>query len=243
MHQIIMTGMSLNYSVISSSVIQYQWSTIKYSASVMDKSGGRKLGKENLFDRVLNVVCLSEEWIWDGGVTGVWSPYGAASEKRHCDGQLYNSSLLDRAEWRWLLMRISKFLAATAALEVQMLVCVSVCLSVTLATTVLKLKTVFSSEGLLKDFWRTSGGLLKDFWRTLDFRLYGLQNLIVYKSQPPGLPDLFYLVSAWSTACNLVTFQYSKLFTDSLLTNQLFMLMGILWLLVIAVMKIIFYFQ
>ena len=31
------------------------------------------------------------------------------------------------------------FLAATAALEVQMLVCVSVCVSVTLATTVLKL--------------------------------------------------------------------------------------------------------
>ena len=36
-----------------------------------------------------------------------------------------------------------KFLAATAALEVQMLVHVCVCLSITLATT---------SEGLLKDF-------------------------------------------------------------------------------------------
>ena len=35
-------------------------------------------------------------------------------------------------------------------------------------------------------------GLLKDFWRTLDFRLYGLQNLLVYKSQPQGLQDLLY---------------------------------------------------
>ena len=42
----------------------------------------------------------------------------------------------------------------------------SVCLSFTLATTVL-------------DFWRTFEGL------------YGLQNLLVYKSQPPGLRDLF----------------------------------------------------
>ena len=46
------------------------------------------------------------------------------------------------------------FLAATAALEVQMLVClsvcVSVCLSVTLATTVLKLKTL--KFLVLKDF-------------------------------------------------------------------------------------------
>ena len=41
------------------------------------------------------------------------------------------------------------------ALEVQMLVCVSVCLSVTLATTVLKLKTL--KFLVLKDFWMTSG--------------------------------------------------------------------------------------
>ena len=49
------------------------------------------------------------------------------------------------------------FLAATAALEVQMLVCLSVGLSVTLATTVLKLKTL-----KFLDF-RTSEGPLKDF--------------------------------------------------------------------------------
>ena len=44
----------------------------------------------------------------------------------------------------------SSFLAETAALEVQMLVCVCVCLCVTFATTVL-------------DFCRTYEGLLKDF--------------------------------------------------------------------------------
>ena len=44
-----------------------------------------------------------------------------------------------------------------AALEVQMLVCLSVCVCVTLATTVLDFCR--TSEGLL----RTSEGLLKDF--------------------------------------------------------------------------------
>ena len=59
--------------------------------------------------------------------------------------------------------------------EVQMLVCVSV----TLATTVL-------------DLWRTSEGLLKaSEGLPKDFGLYGLQNLLVYKSQPPGLQELF----------------------------------------------------
>ena len=62
-----------------------------------------------------------------------------------------------------VLNSVNTFLA-TAALEVQMYV--SVCLGVTLATTVV-------------DFW--SEGLLKD---------YGLQNLLVYKSQPPGFRDL-----------------------------------------------------
>ena len=47
----------------------------------------------------------------------------------------------------------------------------------------------------LLQLYRTSAGLLKDFWRTSkglpeDFRLYILQNL--YKSQPPGLRDLFF---------------------------------------------------
>ena len=59
------------------------------------------------------------------------------------------------------------FFFVTAALEVQMLVC----MCVNVATTVL-------------DFWRTSE-------RTLDFRLYGLQNSLVYKSQPPDIWDLF----------------------------------------------------
>ena len=40
--------------------------------------------------------------------------------------------------------------------------------------------------------FRTSKGFLKGFFRTLDFRLYRLQNFLVYKSQPPGLQDLFY---------------------------------------------------
>ena len=62
---------------------------------------------------------------------------------------------------------LQEFFAATAALEVQMLVCLCVCLSVTLATTVL-------------DFLRTSEGLPKDFG------LYGLQNLLIFKSQPLG---------------------------------------------------------
>ena len=97
-------------------------------------------------------------------------------------------------------------MAATAALEVQMLVCVSLrhtCYSCTKA-----LKDFWrTSEGLLRDFWRTSEGLVKDFWgtsegllkegllkdflRTFNFRFYGLPNLLVYKLQPPGLPDLF----------------------------------------------------
>ena len=46
--------------------------------------------------------------------------------------------------------------------------------------------TCHNCIGLLKDFWRTTEGLLKDFW------LYGLQNLLVYKSQPPGLQDLLF---------------------------------------------------
>ena len=53
------------------------------------------------------------------------------------------------------------------ALKVQMLVCVSFCPS-----------------HLLQLYW-TSKGLLH-FWRT-----FSLQNLLVYKSQPPGLQDLF----------------------------------------------------
>ena len=79
----------------------------------------------------------------------------------------------------------SWFLAATAALEVQMLVCVSVrhtCYNCTKALNfkVFRLKDFYrTSKGLLKDFWRTSEGLLENFWRTseglLDFRL---QNLL-----------------------------------------------------------------
>ena len=56
----------------------------------------------------------------------------------------------------------TRFLASTAALDVQMLVCVCI----TLATT-------------LMDFWRTSKrlpkdseGLSKDYWRSLDFMVY-----------------------------------------------------------------------
>ena len=56
---------------------------------------------------------------------------------------------------------IKLFLAATAALEVQMLVCVCVCVCVTLATTVL-------------NFCRTSAGLLQDFSRFFE----GLQGLL-----------------------------------------------------------------
>ena len=44
--------------------------------------------------------------------------------------------------------------------------------------------TCYNYTGLLKDFLRTSKGLLEDFG------LYALQNLLVYKSQPPGLWDL-----------------------------------------------------
>ena len=64
------------------------------------------------------------------------------------------------------------FLAATAALEVQMLVCLCVCASHMLQlhwTSAGLLKDFWgllrTSDGLLKDFWRTSKGLLKDFWR------------------------------------------------------------------------------
>ena len=60
----------------------------------------------------------------------------------------------------WCMLTV--FLAATAALEVQKLVCVSVCVSVTLATTVLK-EFWRTSKGLLTDFQRTSWGLLKEF--------------------------------------------------------------------------------
>ena len=45
--------------------------------------------------------------------------------------------------------------------------------------------TCYNYTGLLKDFWRISKGLPNDFG------LYGLQNLLVYKLQPPGLRDLF----------------------------------------------------
>ena len=38
---------------------------------------------------------------------------------------------------------------------------------------------------------------MRDFWRTLDFRLYGLQNFLVYKSQPRGLRDLFMMFSTF----------------------------------------------
>ena len=51
-------------------------------------------------------------------------------------------------------------------------VSMSVCLCVTLATTVLKIWTLKFLD------WRNSEGLLKEFWRT-------------YKSQPPGLWDLY----------------------------------------------------
>ena len=65
------------------------------------------------------------------------------------------------------------FLAATAALEVQMLVCLCVCHTCYKGTKALNFQFF-----RLKDFDRTSGGLLKDFG------FYGLQNLLVYKSQP-----------------------------------------------------------
>ena len=72
-----------------------------------------------------------------------------------------------------------EFFAVTAALEVQMLIC----LSVTLATTVLKLKTL-----KFLDFRLWTLRLLRNF------RLYGLPNLLVYKSHPPGLRDLLMYV-------------------------------------------------
>ena len=49
----------------------------------------------------------------------------------------------------------------------------------------------------LKEFCRTSAGLPKDFCRTfeglwaLDFMVYKIY--LVYKSQPPGLRDLFFI--------------------------------------------------
>ena len=55
-----------------------------------------------------------------------------------------------------------------------------------------------TSVGLLQDFCRTSVGLLQDFSRVgllKDFRgLYGHQNLLFYKSQPPGLQELFLIL-------------------------------------------------
>ena len=88
----------------------------------------------------------------------------------------------------------SWFLAAIAALEVQM----SVCLSVTLATTALDFQRTFKDiQRSLKDFQRTLKGLPKDFG------LYGLQNLLVYKSQPPGLQDLFIEVTLLCTTGHL----------------------------------------
>ena len=71
------------------------------------------------------------------------------------------------------------FLAATAALEVQM----SVCLSVTLATAVQDFCR--TSERLLKD----SKGLLKDFQRTLDFIVYKILT-----SRSPQVVETCYLV-------------------------------------------------
>ena len=70
------------------------------------------------------------------------------------------------------------FLAATAALEVQMSVCLCVC------------HTCYNSTGLLQDFCRTSTGLLKDlldFWlsdfRLLDFWLstFGLSDFRTFE--------------------------------------------------------------
>ena len=70
------------------------------------------------------------------------------------------------------------FLPATAALEVQMLVSVSV----TLATTVLDLQR--TCKGLLKDLQRTSEGL----WTLWSTKFTSLQVAA------PGLQDLFYFV-------------------------------------------------
>ena len=84
---------------------------------------------------------------------------------------------------------VELFLAATAALEVQMLVCVCVHLSVTLATAVQDFCRTFA--GVLKYLQRTSKGLPKDFQRTLDF--------IVYKIFTSRSPQVFETCS--SSAC------------------------------------------
>ena len=77
--------------------------------------------------------------------------------------------------WFYLCLKSNpewlEFLAATAALEVQMLVCLCVCHTCYKGTKALNFQFF-----RLKDFDRTSGGLLKDFG------FYGLQNLLVYKS-------------------------------------------------------------
>ena len=70
------------------------------------------------------------------------------------------------------------FLAATAALEVQMSVCLCVCMCVR--------HTCYSCTGLLKDFRRTP----KDFWRTSE----GLQrtlDFIAYKIFTSRSPQVF----------------------------------------------------
>ena len=61
------------------------------------------------------------------------------------------------------------FLAATAALEVQMFVRMYVCHTHYNCTAAEFCRT---SAGLLKDFCRTPEGILKEFQRTLDFMVY-----------------------------------------------------------------------
>ena len=92
------------------------------------------------------------------------------------DIRLHDIGIITFSTLYWHNFIKKLFLAATAALEVQMLVCLCVCVSVTLATAVQDFwRTPKNSKGLQrtpKDFWRTSEGLLKDFWRTSE----GLQR-------------------------------------------------------------------
>ena len=118
------------------------------------------------------------------------------------------------------------FLAATAALEVQMLVCVFVCVSHLLqqywtfagllqdfCRTSQELLKVFwrtsgTSQGLLKDFWRTFEGLLKDFWRTSEGLLKDC-----WKTSEGHLKDFWrtsegFLKDFWRTSEGLLTLDY-----------------------------------
>ena len=91
----------------------------------------------------------------------------------------------------------------------------NVLLCVTLATTVLQLTTAV---------YRSYKGLLKDFQRTLNF---GLQNLLVNKSQPPGLWDLLILgatlLRLWQSGMiwNIKLEYFWRMFLWSFITGEI----------------------